>query len=181
MTRPNKRLAIVVNGRGAGVVRTTERPVILGMAGSADLQRAQATKDEPTPTPKSEPVEMLKNSATGFVTAFFAVAAALGMFAISLFWPYLLPLAVSIEQVATPHSNLAFMCLGAGTFVFPLMLLLSAINYTALLRHVAPSSSDNSDAIGQTDEIKAWPGWSRRNGRRLKMNDLTQACRRSLQ
>jgi cytochrome o ubiquinol oxidase subunit 1 len=35
--------------------------------------RAQATKDEPTPTRKYEPVEMPKNSATGFVTAFFAV------------------------------------------------------------------------------------------------------------
>jgi two-component system phosphate regulon sensor histidine kinase PhoR len=39
MTRTNKRLAIVTNGKGAGVVRTTERPVTLGMAGSADLQR----------------------------------------------------------------------------------------------------------------------------------------------
>jgi cytochrome o ubiquinol oxidase subunit 1 len=35
--------------------------------------RAQATKDEPTPARKYEPVEMPRNSATGFVTAFFAV------------------------------------------------------------------------------------------------------------
>jgi hypothetical protein len=61
-----------------------------------------------------------------------AFAAALGMLAISLFWPYLLPFARSIEQVAPPHSNLAFVLLGAGTFVFPLMLLFTAINYTAL-------------------------------------------------
>jgi cytochrome d ubiquinol oxidase subunit II len=60
------------------------------------------------------------------------VAAALGMLAISLFWPYLLPFALSIEQAAPPHSNLAFMFLGAGTFVFPLMLLFTAINSTAL-------------------------------------------------
>ena len=59
-------------------------------------------------------------------------AAALGMLAISLFWPYLLPFALSIEQVAIPHSNLALMFLGAGTFVFPLMLLFTAVNYTAL-------------------------------------------------
>jgi hypothetical protein len=62
----------------------------------------------------------------------FTVAAALGMLAISLFWPYLLPFGFSIEQAATPHSNLAFMFLGADTFVLPLMLLFTAINYTAL-------------------------------------------------
>jgi hypothetical protein len=60
------------------------------------------------------------------------VAAALGMLTISLFWPYLLPFALSIEQAATPHSNLAFMFLGAGAFVFPLMLFFTAINYTPL-------------------------------------------------
>ena len=60
------------------------------------------------------------------------VAAALGMLAISLFWPYLLPFVLSIEQAAPPHSNLAFTFLGAGTFVLPLMLLFTAINYTAL-------------------------------------------------
>jgi hypothetical protein len=54
-------------------------------------------------------------------------AAALGMLAISLFWPYLLPFALSIERVAIPHSNL-----GAGTYVLPLVLLFTAINYTAL-------------------------------------------------
>jgi cytochrome bd ubiquinol oxidase subunit II len=64
--------------------------------------------------------------------AALTVAAALGMLAISLFWPYLLPFALSIERAVTPHSNLAFMFLGAGTFVFPLMLLFAAINYAAL-------------------------------------------------
>jgi cytochrome d ubiquinol oxidase subunit II len=54
------------------------------------------------------------------------------MLAISLFWPYLLPFALSIERAATPHSNLALMFLGAGTFVFPFMLLFTAINYIAL-------------------------------------------------
>jgi cytochrome bd ubiquinol oxidase subunit II len=49
------------------------------------------------------------------------VAAALGMLAISLFWPYLLPFVLSIEQAAPPHSNLAFMFLGAGTFILPLI------------------------------------------------------------
>jgi len=45
-------------------------------------------------------------------------AAALGMLAISLFWPYLLPFALSIDQAASPHSNFAFMLLGAGTSSF---------------------------------------------------------------
>lgn len=54
--------------------------------------------------------------------------AALGMLAISLFWPYMLLFAVTIEQTAAPHSGLAFMFLGAGTFAFPLMLLFSAID-----------------------------------------------------
>jgi cytochrome d ubiquinol oxidase subunit II len=68
-------------------------------------------------------------------------AAALGMLAISLFWPYLLPFALSMKQAATyPHSNLAFMFLGAGTFVFPLMLVFTAINYTALCGKSRPRS-----------------------------------------
>jgi two-component system phosphate regulon sensor histidine kinase PhoR len=39
MTRTNKRLAIVTDARGAGVMRTTERPVTFGMSGRADPQR----------------------------------------------------------------------------------------------------------------------------------------------
>jgi cytochrome bd-type quinol oxidase subunit 2 len=70
-----------------------------------------------------------------------AVALALGMLAISLFWPYLLPFALSIEQVATPHSNLAFVLLAAGTFVFALMLLFTAINYTALYGKLRPRAA----------------------------------------
>ena len=67
-------------------------------------------------------------------------AAALGLLAISLFWPYLLPFALSIEQAATPHSNLTLL-LGAGTFVLPLMLLLTAINYTALYGKLRPRAA----------------------------------------
>jgi cytochrome o ubiquinol oxidase subunit 1 len=36
-------------------------------------QRARAKHDQPAPTREYEPIEMPKNSATGFVTAFFAV------------------------------------------------------------------------------------------------------------
>ena len=69
------------------------------------------------------------------------VAAALGMLAISLFWPYLLPFALSIEQAAPLRSNLVFLFLGAGTFVFPLMLLFTAINYIALCGKSRPRTA----------------------------------------
>lgn len=55
-------------------------------------------------------------------------AAAFGTLAIS-FWPYMIPFAITIEAAAAPHASLAFMFWGAGLFVFPLMLLYTAINY----------------------------------------------------
>jgi cytochrome d ubiquinol oxidase subunit II len=57
-----------------------------------------------------------------FVTAF-------GTLAIS-FWPYMVPFSITIEQAAAPHSSLAFLFWGAGLFVFPLMLLYTAISLT---------------------------------------------------
>jgi cytochrome d ubiquinol oxidase subunit II len=55
-------------------------------------------------------------------------AAAFATLAIS-FWPYMIPFAITIEEAAAPHSTLAFMFWGAGLFVFPLMLLYTAINF----------------------------------------------------
>ena len=55
-------------------------------------------------------------------------AAAFGTFLIS-FWPYMIPFSITIAQAAAPHSSLAFMFWGAGLFVFPLMLLYTAISY----------------------------------------------------
>ena len=54
-------------------------------------------------------------------------AAAFGTLAIS-FWPYMIPFAISIEEAAAPHSSLAFMFWGAGLFVFPIMLINTAIS-----------------------------------------------------
>jgi len=59
-------------------------------------------------------------------TVIFAVAFA--TFAIS-FWPYMVPFSITIDEAAAPHTSLAFMFWGEGLFVFPLMLLYSAINY----------------------------------------------------
>jgi cytochrome d ubiquinol oxidase subunit II len=53
--------------------------------------------------------------------------AAFGTLAIS-FWPYMIPFAITIDDAAAPHSSLAFMFWGAGIFVFPLMLLYTAIS-----------------------------------------------------
>jgi cytochrome d ubiquinol oxidase subunit II len=61
------------------------------------------------------------------VTLIFA--AAFGTLAIS-FWPYMIPFAITINEAASPHSSLAFMFWGEGLFVFPLMLLYTAISFT---------------------------------------------------
>lgn len=55
--------------------------------------------------------------------------AAFGTLAIS-FWPYMIPFSITIEQAAAPHSSLAFMFWGEGLFVFPIMLLYTAISLT---------------------------------------------------
>jgi cytochrome d ubiquinol oxidase subunit II len=57
-----------------------------------------------------------------FVSAF-------GTLAIS-FWPYMIPFVVTIDEAAAPHSSLAFMFWGEGLFVFPLMLIYTAISYS---------------------------------------------------
>src|SRR5271163_2898187 len=56
-----------------------------------------------------------------FVSAF-------GTLAIS-FWPYMIPFVITVNEAAAPHSSLAFMFWGAGLFIFPLMLIYTAISY----------------------------------------------------
>jgi cytochrome d ubiquinol oxidase subunit II len=60
------------------------------------------------------------------VTVIFLCA--FGTLALS-FWPYMIPFVLTIEEAAAPHSSLAFMFWGEGLFVFPLMLLYTAISY----------------------------------------------------
>jgi cytochrome bd ubiquinol oxidase subunit II len=66
-------------------------------------------------------------------TPFYMVAlifvAAFGTLAIS-FWPYMVPFSIKIDNAAAPHASLAFMFWGAGLFVFPLMLIYAAVNYS---------------------------------------------------
>jgi cytochrome d ubiquinol oxidase subunit II len=53
---------------------------------------------------------------------------AFGTLAIS-FWPFMIPYVITIDEAAAPHSSLAFMFWGAGLFIFPLMLIYTAISY----------------------------------------------------
>jgi cytochrome bd ubiquinol oxidase subunit II len=55
-------------------------------------------------------------------------AAAFGTLALS-FWPYMIPFVITIEGGAAPPSTLAFMFWGEGLWVFPLMLLYTAVGY----------------------------------------------------
>ena len=66
--------------------------------------------------------------AAPFTMVAIIFAAAFGTLAIS-FWPYMVPFSITIEEAAAPHSSLAFMFWGEGLFVFPLMLLYTAISY----------------------------------------------------
>jgi cytochrome d ubiquinol oxidase subunit II len=65
---------------------------------------------------------------------------AFGTLAIS-FWPYMIPNVITIDQAAAPHSSLAFMFWGAGLFVFPLMLIYTAISYRVFRGKVGMTSA----------------------------------------
>jgi cytochrome d ubiquinol oxidase subunit II len=62
-----------------------------------------------------------------FYMAATIFALAFSTLAIS-FWPYMIPFTITFEEAAAPHSSLAFMFWGEGLFVFPLMLLYTAIS-----------------------------------------------------
>jgi cytochrome bd ubiquinol oxidase subunit II len=65
-------------------------------------------------------------------------AAAFGTLAIS-FWPYMIPFTITIDDAAAPHSSLAFMFWGEGLFVFPLMLVYTAVSYIVFRGKVGPA------------------------------------------
>jgi cytochrome bd ubiquinol oxidase subunit II len=56
-----------------------------------------------------------------FATAFVTLALS--------FWPYMIPFAITIDAGAAPPSTLSFMFWGEGLWVFPLMLLYTAVGY----------------------------------------------------
>jgi cytochrome d ubiquinol oxidase subunit II len=73
-----------------------------------------------------------------FAMVALTFAAAFGTLAIS-FWPYMIPFSITIEDAAAPHASLAFMFWGEGLFVFPLMLIYAAINYSVFHGKVKPT------------------------------------------
>jgi cytochrome bd ubiquinol oxidase subunit II len=66
-------------------------------------------------------------------------AAAFGTLAIS-FWPYMISFSITIDQAAAPHSSLAFMFWREELFVFPLMLIYTAINFRVFRGKVRPTA-----------------------------------------
>jgi cytochrome d ubiquinol oxidase subunit II len=82
----------------------------------------------------------LRQDGVPFTMAALIFAAAFGTLAIS-FWPYIIPFSIKIEEAAAPRSSLAFMFWGAGLFVFPLMLVYTAINHSVFRGKVRPSEA----------------------------------------
>jgi cytochrome bd ubiquinol oxidase subunit II len=74
-----------------------------------------------------------------FVMVALIFISALGTLAIS-FWPYMIPFAITVADAAAPHSSLAFMFWGEGLFVFPLMLLYTAISLSVFRGKVRAAS-----------------------------------------
>ena len=74
-----------------------------------------------------------------FTMVALTFAAAFGTLAVS-FWPYMIPFSITIDQAAAPHSSLAFMFWGEGLFVFPLMLVYAAVNYSVFRGKVRPEA-----------------------------------------
>jgi cytochrome bd ubiquinol oxidase subunit II len=97
--------------------RWLERPYlfvfpVIGIAGSIVLARTVRKHGDRAP----------------FLMAALGFAGAFATFAIT-FWPYMIPFSVTVDQAAAPHASLAFMFWGAGLFVFPLMLVYTAMSY----------------------------------------------------
>ena len=108
--------------------RWLERPYLLvfpaiGMAAAVILARS---------------VRRRRDGAPFYMVALIFVAA-FGTLAIS-FWPYMIPFAITVYDAAAPRSSLAFMFWGEGLFVFPLMLIYAAINYSVFRGKVRPTA-----------------------------------------
>jgi cytochrome d ubiquinol oxidase subunit II len=53
----------------------------------------------------------------------------------------MIPFAITVDQAAAPHSSLAFMFWGEGLFVFPLMLIYTAVNYRVFRGKVSTTAT----------------------------------------
>jgi cytochrome bd ubiquinol oxidase subunit II len=80
-----------------------------------------------------------RRDAVPFYMVVIIFAAAFGTLAIS-FWPYMIPFSITIDQAAAPHSSIAFMFWGEGLFVFPAMLIYTAINFRVFRGKITPTA-----------------------------------------
>jgi len=108
--------------------RWLERPYLLvfplvGIAAAAGLAHSVVRRRDGVP----------------FAMVALMFAAAFGTLAIS-FWPYMIPFSITIDAAAAPHASLAFMFWGEGLFVFPLMLIYAAVNYSVFRGKVRPAA-----------------------------------------
>jgi cytochrome bd ubiquinol oxidase subunit II len=69
-----------------------------------------------------------RNDRAPFYLVVLVFAAAFGTLAVS-FWPYMIPFEITIATAAAPPASLSFMFWGEGLFVFPLMLIYTAVSY----------------------------------------------------
>jgi cytochrome d ubiquinol oxidase subunit II len=79
-----------------------------------------------------------RQDAPPFYMVVLIFTAAFGTLAVS-FWPYMVPFSITIDEAASPHSSLAFMFWGGGLFVFPLMLVYTAMSLTVFRGKVTSS------------------------------------------
>lgn len=81
-----------------------------------------------------------RRDGTPFYMVALIFAAAFGTLTIS-FWSYMIPFAITIDKAAAPHSSLAFIFWGEGVFVFPLMLLYTAVSFSVFRGKARPTES----------------------------------------
>ena len=79
-----------------------------------------------------------RRDAWPFYMVILIFMSAFGTLAIS-FWPYMIPFVVTVNEAAAPYSSLAFMFWG-GLFVFPLMLIYTAISYYVFRGKAVPAA-----------------------------------------
>ena len=61
------------------------------------------------------------------MTAVFFVAALLSLAV--MFWPYMIPYAITIANAAAPDKSLSFLFWGAGVVVLPVIVIYTAVVY----------------------------------------------------
>lgn len=66
-----------------------------------------------------------------FIAAFLTLAA--------LFWPYMIPYAITVGDAAAPDKSLSFMFWGAGVFVLPVIVIYTAVVYWVFRGKLHPS------------------------------------------